>query len=428
LEKIYITGGNRLEGAIEVSGSKNATLAILAAALLAEGDTILENIPQIEDIYTMAALLRSLGATVDSSKPGTMIINASQITACEAPYEIVKKMRASFYATGAVLARRGYARIPMPGGCDIGARPVDLHIKGFQALGADVVLDHGYVEAKADRLVGSSVYFDFPSAGATGHLMITASLAEGTTILENCAEEPEIVDLANFLNAMGANIQGAGTKIITIEGVEKLKGVRYRVIPDRMEAGTFAVAAAITGGDILIRNAPVDHMKPVIVKLQEAGVNVHIDESGLRVTCTERPHAVDIKTMPHPGFPTDMQQPMAAMLCLADGTSVITETVYESRFKYISELIRMGADIKVEGRSAIIKGVEKLTGASVNATDLRAGAAIILAALAAEGRSEISNIEHIDRGYERIVEKFQAVGAGIVRYDLDLKKPSLRFA
>lgn len=428
MEKIYITGGNKLEGTVNVSGSKNSTLAIMASALLADGNTVLENIPQIDDIYTMVALLRCLGAKVDSTRPGTLTINADGMIQCEAPDNVVKKMRASFYATGMILARRGTARVPMPGGCDIGARPVDLHIKGLQALGANVVVEHGYVEATADQLTGASIYLDFPSAGATNHLMATACLAKGVTTIENCAEEPEIVDQANFLNSLGAKIQGAGTKVIEIEGVDHLTGSRYKIIPDRMEAGTFAVAAAITQGDVLIQNAPVDHMKPVIAKLQESGMQVTLDGGGLRVKGTGRPHAVDIKTLPHPGFPTDMQQPMAALLCTAAGTSVITETVYESRFKYISELLRMGADIKVEGRNAIIKGVEKLTGASVNASDLRAGAAMIVAALGAEGDSEIGSIEHIDRGYERITEKLQSIGAKIDRYDADLPKTTLRFA
>ncbi len=427
MEKIYVSGGNRLTGELRISGSKNGTLAIMAGALLARGPTVLQNVPRIGDIYTMVEMLRQLGAKTRTNNDNSVEIDATEIETNEAPYELVKKMRASFSVTGSLLARLGYAKVPMPGGCDIGARPVDFHVKGLQALGARVSIEHGYVEAEADRLRGGQTYLDFPSAGATQHLMTAACLAEGTTRIDNAALEPEVVDLANFLTAMGAKIRGAGTRTIKIEGVDELRGVNYTVIPDRMEVGTFGIAAAATGGDITMRGAISGHSTAVFQKLQEAGIRINSDGDWVRVRADRRPTAVDIKTMPHPGFPTDMQQPFAAMLSIADGTSVVTENVYERRFKYIAELQRMGADIIQSGRTAIIKGVPKLTGAEVTATDLRAGAALIIAGLVAEGRTEISGVDHIDRGYEAIVEKLASLGASIVRTDSDAQ-PAVKLA
>ncbi len=410
-----MVGGNRLEGNVRISGSKNGTLAIMAGALLAKGTTILEDTPDIGDIRTMVEMLQQLGVRAQIKGSNTIEIDATEISSCEAPYELVKKMRASFSVAGPLLARCGYAKVPMPGGCDIGARPVDFHVKGLQLLGAKVVMEHGYVECEAEKLVGARVYLDFPSAGATQHIMTAACLAEGITRIENAALEPEVSGLAKFLIAMGAKITGAGTGTIEIEGVKELHGVRYRMIPDRMEAGTFAIAAGITGSDISMSNVVPEHCTAMFQKLQDAGMEISINQDVVRVSASERPLAIDIKTMPHPGFPTDMQQPLAAMLAVADGTSIVSENVYERRFRYAAELQRMGADIIQEGRTAVIKGVPRLTGAEVTASDLRAGAALILAGLVAEGRTEISSVEHIDRGYEDIVGKLSSLGATITR-------------
>jgi UDP-N-acetylglucosamine 1-carboxyvinyltransferase len=415
LDTIHIEGGQPLSGRVKISGSKNATLAIMAGAVLAEGPVTLNNIPRINDTQTMVDLLNSLGAPTHWEGKNTVIIDPTNVIWLEAPYDLVRKMRASFHVLGPLLARFGRARVPVPGGCNIGARPVNFHIEGLKRLGASMHLEHGIYTAEAERLHGCHIYFDFQSAGATEHLMTAAALAEGTTTIENSAAEPEVVDLANFLNALGARVEGAGTPTITIHGVERLSGGEYDVIPDRMETGTFAIAAAISGGEVLIDGAPHDHMRPVTNKLLEAGVDVVEREDGLWVRSTGRAKAVDIKTMPHPGFPTDMQQPFAALLSLAEGASVITENVYESRFSYVNELNRMGADIRVDGRTTVINGVERLTGAPVSATDLRAGASLICAGLAAEGVTEIANVEHIDRGYEDVVVKLRQLGACISR-------------
>jgi UDP-N-acetylglucosamine 1-carboxyvinyltransferase len=415
LDKIYIQGGQRLEGRVKTSGSKNATLAIMAGAVLAEGKVTLRNVPRINDTQTMSELLNGLGATTRWLDNSSIEIDSTNILWLEAPYELVRKMRASFHVLGPLLTRFGRARVPVPGGCNIGARPVNFHIEGLKRLGAQIHLEHGVYTAEATRLKGAHIYFDFQSAGATEHLMTAAALAEGTTVIDNCAIEPEVVDLAHFLNALGAHIEGAGTTTITIHGVKHLSGGEYDVIPDRMEAGTFAVAAAITGGDIDIQGAVLDHLRPVINKLNEAGVEVTEGDNSLRVRSQGRCKPLDIKTMPHPGFPTDMQQPFAALLSIADGASVVTENVYESRFGYINELNRMGADIRVDGRTTVINGVERLMGAQVAATDLRAGAAMLCAGLAAEGETEVDNIVHIDRGYEDIVGKLRTLGARISR-------------
>lgn len=415
METIYVTGGARLQGTVRASGSKNATLAIMAGAVLADGVVILENVPRINDIQTMIDLLNGLGAATRFIDSHTVRIDAASIHCAEAPYELVRKMRASFCVLGPLLTRFGFARVPVPGGCDIGARPVNFHIDGLKRLGAKIHVDHGVYTTEAKNLKGCTIYLDFQSAGATQHLMTAAALAEGVTVIENCAAEPEVVDLANFLNALGARVQGAGTPTIAIHGVEKLHGGEYAVISDRMEAGTFAVATAMTRGDVIIENAVLDHMRPVINKLVEAGVDVGEEDDGLRVRCGRRVHGIHIKTSPHPGFPTDMQQPFAAMLAAAEGTSVITEGVYESRFRYVNELLRMGANVNVEGRTAVIEGTDRLTGAQVTATDLRAGAALICAGLVADGETEISGVEHIDRGYQDIAGKFRRLGACIGR-------------
>lgn len=411
--KLYVTGGSPLNGTVRSSGSKNSTLAVMAGALLGTGKTVLRNVPQIGDVHTMMEMLGALGVGCRVISPGTVEIDATQITATEAPYELVKKMRASFCVLGPVLARKGYAKVAVPGGCDIGARPIDFHVKGIQALGALVNMDHGFVEAECGRLHGAQVYLNFPSAGATQHVMTTACLAEGVTTIHNAAMEPEIVVLASLLRRMGARIDGDGTTTVRVEGVRELHGAEFDVVPDRMESGTFAVAAAITRGDVTIENVIREHIEPFVLKLREAGAVVDFNHSTMRVRCDSRPMATDVMTMPHPGFPTDLQQPFTALLSLADGTSVITENVYERRFKYVNELVRMGADIKQEGRTAIVAGVPKLTGAQVTASDLRGGAALLCAALAAEGCSEISGSEHVERGYENIVCKLQALGADV---------------
>jgi UDP-N-acetylglucosamine 1-carboxyvinyltransferase len=415
LDKIYIQGGSRLEGEVRISGSKNATLAIMAGAALVDGKVTLHNIPRIGDTHTMVELLNGLGAATRFVGDNSVVIDSAGIYGLEAPYELVRKMRASFCVLGPLVARFGFARVPVPGGCDIGARPVNFHIEGLRRLGARIDVEHGVYTAECRKLQGANVYLDFQSAGATQHLMTAACLAEGTTVIENCAAEPEVVDLANFLNALGGKVEGAGTPTITVEGVERLHEGEYRVISDRMEAGTFAVAAAVTEGDIYLRGAVPDHMRPVTNKLEEAGVGVSEDSGGMRFRGPMGIHPISIKTAPHPGFPTDMQQPFAAMLAIAKGTSTITETVYESRFRYVNELSRMGALVKVEGRTAIIEGVQKLTGAPVTSTDLRAGATLICAGLAAEGESEISGVEHVDRGYDGVVDKLRAIGAKISR-------------
>lgn len=416
MEKIIITGGSPLNGTIRVSGAKNAVLPILAAALLTTTETKLLDVPNLADVGVICSVLEELGAYIQKGE-NELTIAVPYLTSTEAPYEYVRKMRASFLVMGPLLARAGRARISLPGGCAIGTRPIDLHLKGFAALGADISYGAGYIEATAAELIGAKIYLDFPSVGATENIMMAAVLAQGQTILENAAEEPEIVDLANFLNSMGAKIKGAGTKVIRIDGVEQLTGATHAVIPDRIEAGTYLVAAAITKGDLLVENIIIDHLKPVVAKLIEAGVCLNEEENGIRVICNHRVRGVDIKTLPYPGFPTDMQAQLMALMAVAEGTSIITETVFENRFMHVNELKRMGARIKIEGRTAIVQGVKTLTGAEVKATDLRAGAALILAALAAEGQTEIGNIYHIDRGYEQLIEKLQGIGANIRRVE-----------
>jgi len=415
--KFIIKGLVPLKGKVRISGAKNSVLPIMAASLLAEGPSIIEEIPYLSDVRIMCELLKSLGAEVEIQENESILrLSPTEILSTTAPYELVSKMRASFLVMGPLLAKKGMAKISLPGGCAIGTRPVDLHLKGFAAMGADIVCQHGYVEAKTKgRLKGNKVYLDFPSVGATENIMMAATLAEGQTIIENAAIEPEIVDLATYLTEMGADIKGAGTDTIRITGVKELKGTNHVVIPDRIEAGTFMVAAAITGGDVIIENVVPDHLKPVTAKLREAGVEISEELSSIHIRGNENLKAVDIKTHPYPGFPTDMQAQITSLMCTAKGISMIIETIFENRFMHVSELKRMGANIKIEGRSAIIEGKQRLMGAQVKATDLRAGAAMVLAGLGAEGTTEIMDIEHIERGYVKLEEKLKSLGAIIYK-------------
>ena len=421
MEKLIVKGGNRLVGAVKTSGAKNAVLPIIAASILGTTPSHLDEVPMLEDVHTISEVLKCLGLAVECSPEKNVLdIDSTEITSYEAPYELVRTMRASFLVMGPLLARIGKARISMPGGDAIGARPIDIHLKGFEALGVKIEQGHGYIEASApEGLKGTSIYFDFPSVGATENIMMAASLAEGTTILENAAEEPEIVDLANYLNKMGAKIRGAGTDTIRIEGVDKLHGADYTIIPDRIEAGTYMIAAAMTGGDVVVENVLPEHQKPLIAKLREAGAVVEEDIDKVRVIGKNPLKAVSIKTLPYPGFPTDMQAQMMAMMVIAEGRSKVTEPVFENRFMHVVELNRMGAQISTEGRSAVIDGPCKLTGCDVRATDLRAGAAMILAGLVAEGTTRIGDLHHIDRGYENIVAKLKNLGAANERVDVD---------
>lgn len=412
MAKIIVKKSNPLKGSVRIDGAKNAVLPIIAATLLAKGKSVLREVPNLKDVHVISDLLRHLGAEVEY-KGTTLTVDATNLTTYDAPYELVRKMRASFLVMGPLLARFNQTKISMPGGCAIGTRPIDLHLKGFKALGANVVMDHGFVEAKTDRLKGSKLYLDFPSVGATENIMMAAVLAEGTTIIENAAEEPEIVDLANFLNEMGADVRGAGTNTIRIKGVKELKATEHDVIPDRIEAGTFMVAAAMTKGDITIENIILEHLKPVTAKLREAGCEIIEMDNSIRVIGPEKLKSIDIKTLPHPGFPTDVQAQFMAMLTVAKGTGVVIETVFENRFMHVAEFNRMGANIKIEGRTAVVEGVEELNGAKVNATDLRAGAALILCGLIAEGETEIGEIYHIQRGYVDIDKKITALGGNI---------------
>ena len=421
MEKLIVRGGNRLVGAVKTSGAKNAVLPIIAASILGTTPSHLDEVPMLEDVHTISEVLKCLGLKVKFNPEANVLdIDSTNITSFEAPYELVRTMRASFLVMGPLLARIGKARISMPGGCAIGARPIDIHLKGFEALGVKIEQGHGYIEASApDGLKGTGIYFDFPSVGATENIMMAASLAEGTTILENAAEEPEIVDLANYLNKMGAKIRGAGTDTIRIEGVKELHGADYTIIPDRIEAGTYMIAAAMTGGDVVVENVLPEHQKPLIAKLREAGAVVEEDVDKVRVIGQGLLKAVAVKTLPYPGFPTDMQAQMMSMMVIAEGRSKVTETVFENRFMHVVELNRMGAQISTEGRSAVIDGPCKLTGCDVRATDLRAGAAMILAGLVAEGTTRIGDLHHIDRGYENIVAKLKKLGADIERVDVD---------
>jgi UDP-N-acetylglucosamine 1-carboxyvinyltransferase len=418
LEKLVINGGVKLNGHVKISGAKNAVLPIIAATLLGQDQAcVLEEVPCLDDVETISEVLSELGVKVNFEKEKNILsVDSTNIASCEAPYELIRKMRASFLIMGPLLSRCGHSKISLPGGCAIGTRPIDLHLKGFEALGAQIEIGHGFINATVpDKLRGAKIYLDFPSVGATENIMMAACMAEGKTLLENPAQEPEIIDLANFLNMMGANIRGAGTNVIKIEGVKKLTGRNYTIIPDRIEAGTYMVAAAMTRGDIYIENAISEHLKPVIAKLTEAGAEIIEDVKGIRVKNNKRLKAVDIKTMPYPGFPTDMQAQFMAMLTVAEGTGLVTETVFENRFMHVDELKRMGANIKIEGRTSVIEGVDHLLGCQVKATDLRAGAAMVLAGLIAEGETQIGYIHHIDRGYDNLVGKLCQLGANIRR-------------
>ncbi|MBQ5501512.1 MAG: UDP-N-acetylglucosamine 1-carboxyvinyltransferase [Selenomonas sp.] len=420
MEKLIIHGGQPLKGRVKISGAKNAVLPIIAATLLGQDTaSLLDEVPALEDVHTITEVLKKLGVKVEfDAEKHQLNVDSSVIGSCEAPYDLVRKMRASFLIMGPLLARCGQAKISLPGGCAIGTRPIDLHLKGFEALGAEIKIGHGFIEATApEGLKGAKIYLDFPSVGATENILMAAAMAEGVTVLENPAQEPEIVDLANYLNVMGAKIRGAGTNVIKIEGVSKLVGRDYTIIPDRIEAGTYMVAAAMTQGDVYIENAISEHLKPVIAKLKEAGVSIEEDVDGIRVSCNKRVKAVDIKTMPYPGFPTDMQAQFMAMLAVAEGTGLVTETVFENRFMHVDELKRMGANIKIDGRTSVVEGVDTLTGCQVKATDLRAGAAMVLAGLVAEGETQVGYIHHIDRGYDNLVQKLVGLGADICRRD-----------
>ncbi len=419
MEKLIVKGGCRLKGIVKASGSKNAVLPIIVASILGATRSRLEEVPTLEDVRTICEVLRCLGIKLSSPQEHVLDIDSTEITSCEAPYELVRNMRASFLVMGPLLARKGRARISMPGGCAIGSRPIDIHLKSFEAMGAKIENGHGYIEATVPgRLKGNTIYFDFPSVGATENIMMAASLAEGTTIIENAAKEPEIVDLANYINKMGGKVRGAGTEVLRIEGVPKLHGAEYTVIPDRIEAGTYMIAAAMTGGDVIIENVLIEHQKPLIAKLREAGATVMEDIDKVRIKSDGKLKAIDIKTLPYPGFPTDMQPQVMAMMVMSEGRSRVTETVFENRFMHVLELNRMGAHIISEGRNAVIEGPAHLTGCDVHATDLRAGAAMILAGLVAEGTTRISELHHIYRGYENIVDKMKQLGADIERLEV----------
>ncbi|HEY9744898.1 MAG TPA: UDP-N-acetylglucosamine 1-carboxyvinyltransferase [Oculatellaceae cyanobacterium] len=419
-EKLIIHGGRALRGDVQIAGAKNSVLKLMAAALLTGDSVELTNVPHLSDVTVMIQVLKHLGCHVEQQQDGQLFIQAKDITSYEAPYELVRKMRASFDVLGALLGRFGEARVALPGGCSIGKRGVDLHVKGLMALGADVEINHGYVEAKASKLVGAEILLDTPSVGATENIMLAATTAEGSTILSNAAQEPEIVDLANFLNAMGADINGAGTNEIVINGVpaKSLHGTTFAVMPDRIEAATYLMAAAGTRGDVTVHNVLPAHISSLTHKLLEMGAEIEVPTpNSIRLRCNQRLLAQNIVTQPYPGFPTDLQAPFMALLSIADGVSIAKETIYENRFKHVGELKRMGADISVERDVAVITGVERLSGAEVKAHDLRAGAAMVIAGVQAEGRTEISDLHHLDRGYEYLVEKMKALGAEIERVE-----------
>lgn len=414
MEKLIINGGAKLHGEVEISGAKNAAVAILPAAIMVgEGTSIIENIPDIDDVHCLERIIESIGGKIEKNGT-TYSLDCTAKLKVIADTEDVRKMRASYYLVGALLGRYKSAKVELPGGCAIGVRPMDQHIKGFEALGAKVTMDHGSISVKAEKLIGANIFFDVVSVGATINVMLAATLAEGQTVLENVAREPHVVDVANFLNTMGADIKGAGTDVIRINGVEKLHGCTYSVIPDQIEAGTYMIATAACGGRVTIKNIIPKHMESISAKLEEMGVLVEeLDDSLIITSDPEKLIACNIKTSPYPGFPTDVQQPMSVLMSIAKGRSIINESIWESRFKHMDELKKMGASVLVEGRTAIIEGVSKLSGANVRATDLRAGAAMVIAGLIADGKTEISDIEHIYRGYPDIEKKFKALGADI---------------
>lgn len=415
MEKFVIKGGNALKGEVRISGAKNAAVAILPAVLLSDEPCIVENLPNISDVATILKTMQALGANIKALNKSAVEIDPRHVNSFVVSKKMAEGMRASSYFLGALLGRLGRARVAPPGGCDFGVRPIDQHIKGFEALGAKMSIENGMVDARAQKLSGCSIYLDVVSVGATINIMLAAVKAAGLTVIENAAREPHIVDLANFLNSMGADIMGAGTSVIKIRGVKHLHGTSYSIIPDQIEAGTYMAAAAAAGGDVLITNVTPKHLESIIAKLQETGAKITEYDEAVRVQMNRRPHKCNIKTMPHPGFPTDMQPQIAVLLSIADGTSIITEGVWDSRFRYVDQLTLMGADIQVDGKMAVITGVKSLHSAPVKAVDLRAGAAMIIAGLAADGITEIEEIDHIDRGYEDVVEKLTKIGADIKR-------------
>jgi len=416
-EKLIIKGNKKLHGELCISGAKNSAVGIIPAAILSDSKCFIRNLPDIDDVRYLKELLQQVGAKVNSGNAGELEIDSKNMKSYKVDFEIAKKMRASYYFLGAFLGKFKKAEVPFPGGCDIGIRPIDQHIKGFEALGAKIKVEHGVIKARAAELIGAPIYLDVVSVGATINIMLAACKAKGVTTIENAAKEPYIVDIANLLNAMGANIKGAGTDVIKIKGVEHLGGCEHAIIPDMMEAGTYMIAAAASSGDVLIKNVIPTHLESISAKLREMGIEIEENEDSIRVRTIARPKAVNIKTIPYPGFPTDLQQPMSVLLSIAEGTGIITESIWEGRFKHVDELKRMGANIKVEGRVAIVEGIHKLSGSPVYATDLRAGAAMVIAGLAAEGETEISNLRHIDRGYENLVEKLKSIGADIARVE-----------
>ena len=417
MDSIVVNGGKRLKGEVNISGAKNAAIAVIPAAILSGGICVIDNIPNISDVFAELEALSCMGATVTMKTQNSFEIDTTGLRNVSPPYEIARKMRASYYFIGALMGRFGEASVPMPGGCDLGVRPIDQHIKGFEALGATVDTTGGIVRVKSDVLIGSSIYLDVVSVGATINIMLAAVRAKGLTVIENAAKEPHIVDLANFLNTMGADVRGAGTDTIKIRGVQSLHGCNYTLIPDQIEAGTYMAAAAGAGGEVLIKNVIPKHLESISAKLEEMGVEIIEYDEALLVRRTGPLNRANIKTMPHPGFPTDMHPQMAVVLSVAGGTSIVNEGVWDNRFKYVDELNRFGANVTVDGKIAVIEGVEKLKAAPVRATDLRAGAAMIIAGLMAEGTTEITDIHHIERGYENIIEKLTALGA-----DIHLKK------
>ena len=428
MEQYIIRGGNPLVGEVEIGGAKNAALGILAAAIMTDETVILENLPEVQDIKVLLEAISGIGARVDKIEKGKVAINGSMIGDVSVEYEYIKKIRASYYLLGALLGKYKKAEVPLPGGCNIGSRPIDLHLKGFKALGAEVRIQNGSIVAQAEKLQGSHIFLDTVSVGATINIMMAASMAEGRTIIENAAREPHVVDVANFLNSMGANIKGAGTDVIRIRGVEKLHKTEYSIIPDQIEAGTFMFAAAATKGDVMVKNVIPKHLEATTAKLEEIGCEVEEFDDAVRVVASKRLLNTHVKTQPYPGYPTDMQPQITVALGLSGGTSIVTESIFENRFKYVDELTRMGANIKVESNTAIIDGVEKYTGASISAPDLRAGAALVIAALAAEGTTTIDDIQYIERGYEDFDLKLQSLGAQIekISTERDLQKFKLK--
>ncbi|MFY9189361.1 MAG: UDP-N-acetylglucosamine 1-carboxyvinyltransferase [bacterium] len=415
MDKLVIEGGRVLSGVITASGAKNSALPVIVAAALAEEESLLENVPHGTDVETICAILSSLGVKVRWDGPGRLRVNGAGLKEAQAPYELVRKMRASFYVAGVLLGRLGEAVVPLPGGCSIGSRPVDYHIKGFEALGAQVTLEHGYMKAQSKHLTGAKYYVSRASVGATINTMLAAVLADGTTVLENAAREPEVVDLANLLSAMGARIRGAGMDVIRIEGVDRLHGTEHEIIPDRIEVGSYLILGAMTGGEVVVENAMGEHLRSVLASLEAIGVKVEESTTAIRVSRGDKLTPLNIATQQYPGFPTDLQAPFSVLLTQADGVSTVRETIFDGRFKYVDELRRMGADIQVERDTAIITGPVGLTGAPVEATDLRGGMALVIGALAAEGRSEVIGLEHIDRGYENLEQKLRDLGASAQR-------------